>query len=184
MPIFFGWYRFAPKLVAFRNDWCTQCHGEHLTFGRRTIDFGHFFWIPILPLGVWTRWYCSNCNMDPAESAETKRPVRILTWLLVAPIAVIAAIPVYKNDPTVQGGFTLFVLVAAAGAFLFVSWWAFKSLGDTHDTRRARVQPYASDECPLCSGTIMTSMPKKECSSCGAEHRPLEKANEVLGPVS
>ncbi len=131
MLVFYGSYRWAPKLVAFRNDWCTQCQQQRLVVGRRTIDFGHLFWIPILPLGRWTRWYCGNCKSDPSQGAETRRPFRILAWLFTlsffGSMGLMAVSEHANYDQTTR---ILMGILAVLGTG-FMTWWAFRSFGST-----------------------------------------------------
>ena len=183
MFVLYGSYRWAPKLVAFRNDWCTQCQQQRLVFGRRTIDFGHFFWIPILPLGRWTRWYCVNCTSDPAQSAETRRPFRILAWiftLLFFGMMGFMALSEHANyDETTR----ILMGVLAVLGISYMTWWAFRSFGGkSFKERRAAVTPYSESTCPLCDGQLTKSLEKQSCSSCGAEHRPLERTTDDIGP--
>jgi len=182
MLVIFGRYRFAAKIVAFRNDWCARCNREVVAVAERTIDFGHFFWIPILPLGIWTRWFCKDCGMDPAQSAETSRAVRVLTLLLVLGVLLPAGYFAWKNDPTVQGGFTLFVLAIVVIGGGYTAWWAFMPFYEkTFDERRAAVKPFEGAQCPACNGAMSNTFVDASCSGCGAEHRPLKKSMEVLG---
>ena len=68
MLVIFGTYNFAKKPVAYRADYCRSCEGERLTLGVRSFDAFHLFWIPVLPLGFWTRWYCGQCQAHPHEA--------------------------------------------------------------------------------------------------------------------
>jgi hypothetical protein len=56
MILVHGFYRFKPKRVAFRNDFCLACAKAVRAFQVRTFDVLHVFWIPLLP--VWHRPKC------------------------------------------------------------------------------------------------------------------------------
>ena len=183
MLVFYGSYRWAPKLVAFRNDWCTQCQQQRLVFGRRTIDFGHFFWIPILPLGRWTRWYCVNCGSDPAQSAETRRPFRIIAWLFALLFFGSMGVTALDGDSYYEDTTRILMGVLGVLGIGYMTWWAFRSFGGkSFKERRAAVTAYAEPICPICDGHLAQSLENQSCSSCGAEHRPLKTQGDDIGP--
>jgi hypothetical protein len=63
--IFYGFYRFQQKRVAFRNDYCRSCAQPRRSVQIRSFNAGHIFWIPILPLGYYKRWLSTACGRDP-----------------------------------------------------------------------------------------------------------------------
>ena len=75
-----GRYRFFPKPVAFRNDFCLRCDEQTIALSERTFDVLHFFWIPILPVGLWRRWFCSQCGYKPSHPPRTPEVRRRLGW--------------------------------------------------------------------------------------------------------
>lgn len=184
MFVVWGTYHWAPRIVAFRQDWCTVCQRETLVLGNRTIDVGHVFWIPLLPFGRWTRWRCSQCARDPGASAATRRPLRIVAWLLVSLLAL--SFVLATSDPVMTAPETAwFARGFAVLTIGFMTWWAFRSLGGkSYKEQRAAVTPFQGDVCPVCDGALAHSMDGSACSRCDAQHRPLPKNDEIVGPIS
>src|SRR5512147_40206 len=83
MLLLHGYYRFFPKLVAYRNDYCLSCDAPRLALQRRTVDFFHLFYVPLLPLGVWWRWHCATCGRDPHATYRTRKPLKWLGTVLL-----------------------------------------------------------------------------------------------------
>ncbi len=183
MFIVAGTYNWSARLVAFRRDMCAHCPRETLSLGTRTLDFFHVFWIPILPLGRWTRWRCADCGNDPSQTTTVRRPFRLLLWLLVALMA-LAFVSVAESggafaNPVWMGRTLAAVVVALVG------WWAVRSTGSNdYEQRRAHVQPYNESACPLCGAHLVRTLTETTCSGCAAEHRPLSKKTGALTPYS
>ncbi len=183
MFIVAGTYNWSARLVAFRRDMCAHCRRETLSLGTRTLDFFHVFWIPILPLGRWTRWRCADCGNDPTQTTAVRRPFRLLLWFLVALMA-LAFVSVAEVDseyaiPVWMGRALAAVVVALVG------WWAVRSTGSKdYEQRRANVQPYNESACPLCGSQLVRTSTETTCSGCAAEHRPLGKKTDDLVPYS
>src|ERR1039458_1806615 len=53
MRIVRGAYHFRTKPVAFRDDYCLSCGAPRRSIAVRSVDVGHIFWIPILPVLFW-----------------------------------------------------------------------------------------------------------------------------------
>ena len=122
MFVVFGTYNWSARLVAFRRDLCAHCQRETLSLGMRTLDFFHVFWIPILPLGRWTRWRCADCGNDPAQTTAVRRPYRLLLWILVAVMAL-----AFVSVAEVDGDYAIPVWmgrVLAGVVIALVGWWA------------------------------------------------------------
>src|SRR5690349_21622497 len=71
-----GTYHFGRRILAFRNDYCLTCAGPRLANLHRTFDVLHVFWLPILPLGSWSRWKCGTCGSNPHARAATSRALK------------------------------------------------------------------------------------------------------------
>jgi hypothetical protein len=183
MIVIFGTYHWAPKLVSFRQDWCTVCDGERLVVGRRTIDFGHIFWIPLLPFGRWTRWRCGTCGEDPARSAETRRPLRIIAWMLI--VFFLVGTVLSFGDFEIHGNGAWFAWALGVLGIAYMTWWAFKPFDrGTYKEKRARVAAFSGSVCPLCEGTMTASIEDSRCSRCDAVHRPVPRTDEAIGPAA
>lgn len=183
MFIVAGTYNWSARLVAFRRDMCAHCQRETLSLATRTLDFFHVFWIPILPLGRWTRWSCADCGNDPSQTTAVRRPFRLLLWFLVA-LMVLAFLTVAEVDseyaiPVWMGRTLAGVVVALVG------WWAVRPTGsEDYEQRRANIQPYNESACPLCGAQLVRTSTEATCSGCAAEHRPLDRKTDELVPYS
>jgi hypothetical protein len=168
-----GTYSWFPKVVAFRHDLCRSCEQESLALATRTYDFLHLFWVPVLPLGRWTRWGCGHCGKDPAQTSEVRRSWKIALLIILALLVLISALAAGRN-----GDYGYGIWIGRAVAFLFVvlvAWVVLRPQGITDlEQRRALVQPFDGGACPLCGAHMVRSLVTSTCSDCEAEHRPLE----------
>jgi hypothetical protein len=166
-----GTYHWKPKRIAFRNDYCRTCEAERLSVLVRTIDVFHVFWIPILPLGVWSRWFCTRCAGRPHRSARTRRGFKIAGAVVLAlmSIAVWMPLPAAGDDLAIlwflRFGLPLATVLAIRSAIRHRPELDFKR-------RLEQVRPFEGWQCPLCGGQLF-NLPQWHCLNCGAEHRPL-----------
>jgi hypothetical protein len=168
-----GTYSWFPKVVAFRRDLCRSCQQESLVLATRTYDFLHLFWVPVLPLGRWTRWGCGACGIDPAQTSEVRRSLRVVLVVFLAILVIIFALASGRNG---DYGYGIWVGRGLALLFvLLVAWWALRPQGITDfEQRRALVPPFDGGDCPLCGAHLVRSLITSTCSDCEAEHRPLD----------
>jgi hypothetical protein len=83
----YGSYHFWPKKFGFRDDYCLGCQAPRRSIAIRTLDVGHPFWIPILPVGFWKQWKCSMCHRGPHANTRTRRSFK---WIGVVGLILIA----------------------------------------------------------------------------------------------
>ena len=183
MFIVAGIYNWSARLVAFRRDLCAGCQRETLALGTRPLDFFHVFWLPVLPLGRWTRWRCGACGNDPSVTTAVRRPFRLLLWFLVALVA-LAFVSIAEDGGEVA--IPVWVGRALAGVIvLLVGWWALRPTGsEEYQQRRTAVQPFSGDACPLCGSHLVRSLTDTICSGCAVEHRPPSRKTDALVPYS
>jgi len=177
MFIITGTYNFRPRVVAFRSDYCQSCQSETISIARRTVDAFHVFWIPIFPLGIWTRWYCHQCGERPHEGNAIGKSVRVfvaafflllsaLSWFFVL-LPILGLVPQSSDDK----GFLISALLMSV--LLVLSFiWVRRSRSDEFRSRIREVQTFVGHFCPLCSGGLDLSS-TLTCRECGAENRPL-----------
>ena len=164
MYIVHGAYHFWPKRVAFRNDYCLGCDKPRLSFAVRTFDVGHVFWIPILPVGFWKHWKCSECGRDPHVHVKTRRSFK---WIGFGCLVLLSGMfwltPTGSND-----GLTWFFRIAApaGGTFLLrhlLRTPAEPSLKD----HLSKIQPAADVVCPFCGTPLgVSSEGRWTCPAC------------------
>ena len=184
MFVVFGSYNAWPKNVAFRRDYCVRCQRERLVLAKRTWDFGHLFWIPVLPMGRWTRWLCPGCGQDPAVATSIRKPFRIMLAFILGLLLIPGGFALTADDHYSAE----MVWVIRAGVVLAMAalvWWAFRPDGTKEmRDRRAAVQPWSGQTCPVCDAHMMQSIEGARCSGCDIEHRPLEKKDETVALYS
>jgi len=143
----------------------------------RTIDVFHLFWIPILPLGVWSRWFCRYCGARPHAAARTGRGFKIAGAVLLALLSITVWMPFTEEGNDVTGMVVLwFLRLGLPLATVLAVRSAIRHRPEPDFKRRLeQVRPFEGWRCPLCGGELV-SLPKWRCLSCGAEHRPLVAA--------
>jgi hypothetical protein len=161
MLLIHGTYRLAPKLVAYRNDWCNHCDKPVLAQQWRCFYLAHFFWIPCLPLGFYKDWRCEACTKNPRDR------VRAATGIIVSGLLVFSLIfgvslfgPNRGEEASVVWG-TRFVFGSLAAVFAF---WLRSRLTELPAATK-RVEPLRNDRCLVCGGRV-TDYPKWHCVDC------------------
>ncbi|MDX1508501.1 MAG: hypothetical protein R3358_09500 [Woeseiaceae bacterium] len=184
MIVVFGTYNWRPRDVAFRRDLCLRCKFEGVAVARRTWDFFHLFWIPVLPLGRWTRWHCAVCDQDPAVATSVRRPFRLMLVAIGGLLFLSAAFRA-TADGYYSAEITWLIRVGAILAIAALAWWALRPGGSPEwRRRREAVSAYAEPGCPLCGAHLSRSLDGTRCTGCEAEHRPLEKKDDMLSLYS
>jgi rubredoxin len=168
-----GVYHWSPRVVGYRNDYCIRCGRPRLALRHRTFDVLHIWFIPVLPLGFWKRWLCSECGSDPHANVRTRRSIR---WAGTALLAFIAFVG-WAASPTARPEELWFIWalrlggIVATGAAL---WASIKGPPDV-DLRRElqTVPPVMDPSCLLCGATLFPSEPLWRCPNCGARRHAL-----------
>ena len=179
MLVVFGTYSFAKKPVAYRADYCRSCEGERMTFAIRSFDAFQVFWIPVLPLGFWTRWYCGQCQAHPHEAVGVSRWVRWFVGAFFLFLAVICWGAALTTEGTAGTDMWIGVAVTTIAALLSLAW-AKKGKVDSYKVLRAQVRAFDGATCPLCDGRVVRALDAEKCQECAAEHRPLKHAANVF----
>lgn len=143
-----GIYQFRPKRIAFRNDYCLFCDSPTRSVQLRTIAVGHFFGIPILPLGVWTRWLCTRCGNHPhSRRRGGMRP----QWAILMAIAMFTA--VFWAEPIspdfMAGGWICRLGGVLASLALFA--YLLKEPEESPIKQKlVGITPASDSDCPFC----------------------------------
>jgi hypothetical protein len=168
MFIVYGAYHFWPKKVGFRDDYCLGCQAPRRSIAIRTLDVGHIFWIPILPVGFWKRWRCSMCNRDPRANTKTGRSFKWIGLVCLFFIALVLwTIPVGQDASAFYWGFR-FVSLASAVALLIHLIVSAKE--PSLRQRLAAIPPASDTVCPFCSTPLLAGTgPRWSCPACNAE---------------
>ena len=167
MLIIRGSYRFWPKRVAFRNDYCLRCQAPRRSIAIRTVDVGHLFWIPILPVGFWKRWTCEVCGQAPHVYPKVRRSFK---WVgLVFSIALSLLMWTAPVD-TNFGVLGWFLRVAAPAGGILLLFDLLRTPKEPSLRRNlATIAPATDTVCPFCATPLIAgSGTRWSCPQCGA----------------
>jgi hypothetical protein len=160
MLIVHGSYRFAPRLVAYRNDWCNHCDRPTLAQQWRSFYVGHLYWIPCIPLGFHKTWRCVTCGNDPRARVRTSSGIIIaglIAFLLVFVISLFA--PNSGKEAAMVWG----MRCGSAGLAVVFALWLWSRMRELPPEKH--VEPLRNDRCLLCGGR-MTDHPNWHCMEC------------------
>ena len=165
MLIIHGLYRFRPKRVEFRNDYCVRCKMPRRAVRIRTFNAWHIFWIPLLPLGFWKRWYCTACRKPPHEFPGTRRAFKwIGLFLLLIFTALFWLMP---SDPEFPAWVMwLLRFVTPIGAVLTVLHLMKSPKDPRLQDELAKVPPAADTTCPFCGTQLLMLASQTSCPNC------------------
>jgi hypothetical protein len=166
-----GVYHWAPRAVAFRNDFCRRCDRPRVSLRIRTFDVLHVFWVPVLPLGFWRRWQCAECGTAPHELLRTRRGFKIAgaLCLLLFTVSVWVIPPGTDLDAAVVWGMRIgWPLLLLLTLRSIVRHRPEAALADLLMV----VPPFDGRRCPVCGGDLLTA-PELHCGACGARHESL-----------
>ena len=170
MFVIYGAYRWGRRRIAYRNDVCLNCRSFVVSEQHRTIDCGHIFWIPFLPLGFRKRWHCTCCGKNPHSRTETMR-VTFLAGGIVCLLLTFTAwfMPVAPQDASWTWGMRIVMpALAAFCGYRFVSYLPSIPLKQA----LAAVPPYSDDFCRYCNRELEGGN-TKYCRSCNIERIPV-----------
>jgi hypothetical protein len=163
-----GVYHFWPKRVGFRNDYCRSCEGPRRAIATRSFDVGHVFFVPILPVGFWKRWSCTQCRRNPHAPAKTRR---VFKWIgLVCLILLAIMFWTATDDPEFSLIAWALRILPAGGAIALL----INLLVTPKDPRLrellAAIPPASDSACPFCATPLMAGGDGGHwsCPSCGA----------------
>ena len=165
MRIVYGMYSFRAKRLKFRNDYCLSCQAFRRSVLVRTVDVGHFYWIPVLPLGVWKRWRCTVCGKQPHVRTTTRRAFK---WVgLVLLIGLAATFWAAPMDPDFVVGTWVIRVVAPVAAILTFGHLLRAPKDISLERMLAGVVPASDTVCPFCGAQLMMLGPESSCPICG-----------------
>ena len=163
-----GVYHWWPKRVGFRNDYCRSCEGPRRAIATRTFDVGHIFFVPVLPVGFWKHWSCTQCRRHPHAAVQTRR---IFKWMglvcLILLSVMFSTLPV--PDPSVATLALALRLLPAGGAIaLFINLLMTPKDPKLRELLAA-ISPAEDSVCPFCATPLMAgnSGGRWACPACG-----------------
>lgn len=165
MVIVYGIYRWKPKRLAFRNDYCLKCNAPRRAVQVRTFNVGHIFWIPLIPAGFWKNWVCTVCGRDPHASVKTRRGFKWVGLVILLLFSVLFwAMPI---DPEIVA-MTWIVRIAAPTGTILTLLHLLRTKKDPSLASRLATIPSATDTvCPLCGTQMLILASQCSCPACG-----------------
>jgi hypothetical protein len=163
MRIVRGAYYFRRKPVAFRNDYCLSCNAPRRSIAIRSFDIGHFYWIPILPVGFWRHWVCSVCGRKPHS-----RRRRLLKWTTLYSLITISVafwtVPVDSGSSAIS--WVIRIVAPVGSILLFIRLVRSRAPFSLRKKLRS-IAPAADTICPFCSIPLVVGTGERwSCPSC------------------
>ena len=167
MFVIHGVYHFWPKRVGFRNDYCLGCAKPRRSIATRTFDVGHIFWIPLIPVGYWKHWKCTECGRDPHVHVRTRRSFK---WLGLAVLLLLSGIFWFGAEDPVQAP-TWFLRIAPLVGAVFLLVQLLRTPAEPSLKQRlAEIASAADTLCPFCQTPLTVgSGARWTCAGCGVE---------------
>lgn len=166
MLIIHGSYHFWPKRVGFRNDYCLWCKAPRRAIAIRTLDVGHIFWIPILPIGFWKHWRCSVCGRQPHVNPRT-RP--FFKWIgLVCMVLLSLMLWLGPTGSEVTGLIWILRFALSGGAVLFFIHLVRAPREPSLREQLAMIPSAPDTICPFCrTPLVIGAGTRSACPACG-----------------
>ena len=166
MFIFRGAYHWWPKQVAFRNDYCVTCRAQRRSVAVRSFDVGHFFWIPLLPVGFWRHWRCTECGRHPHRTSRFWRRLRWRGMSLLVVLSVMFWAAPINSDFAL--GLWVCRIAAPVGAGILLIRTLRQLFQPSLRTRLRSIPPAEDTICPFCQTTLVTGTGSRwSCPACG-----------------
>jgi len=172
MILISGNYRWFGRRVAFREDFCRSCRAPTVSFGERSFNVRHVYWIPVLPLWFTTHWICERCKSRSHKRASAALWLRILCGTFAAAIAFGA----WSDTPEAGEVDAVWVLrFLSLGGLVASGLWIWRYEREPPlKAGLSVIERRKWKECPLCNAPLRLVKDISTCTACGAEHRPLK----------
>lgn len=165
MFFIFGIKKFGIKKDAYKITDCKNCDMPRMCIRKGWSEWGHFFFIPLLPFGHNFSWECSACGKEPKTFRETSIGIKIFVLLFVSFITFAIFKSPSKLDINLLLGIKVFLTIFVL--WVFYSIVVHSKLKRTKELKN--VIPLDNlKECKICSGVLIQSEDanKYQCSDC------------------
>lgn len=171
MLVVYGVYRWKPKRLAFRNDFCLRCGVPRRAVQIRTFNVGHIYWIPLIPAGFWKNWLCTECGRDPHVRPGTSRTFKWIGLFILLLLSVLFwAMPL---DPEITVMAWIIRIAAPIGAALTL-WHLLRTKKEPSlASRLAAISPASDTTCPFCGAQLLILASQCSCPACGVVRQVL-----------
>jgi len=166
-----GFYRWSRRRTAFRNDYCMSCDQQVRADCIRAFVVLHVKRIPLVPLGFWRQWECSQCGRRPSCPRTARTSILTLGAIVFGLFGILlfwVALTFDKVKTAAILAIGTGFCVASAG----LSFWCWKrSFAPSYNDRFAAVSRSESMTCPECGAglTVNPASDTLECESCGIQ---------------
>jgi hypothetical protein len=169
---FEGVRSYKPKIVAYRNDFCLSCEAPRRSHQIRSFKMYHVYFIPVVPLGFWREWQCSDCGRNPHKYYP--RDLKRARWVAVLLTGFFAIAGIVSSFDKQDSPATVWLMRLGLPALFFAMLWF--ALRDTPDRalrdKLKQVSPDQDNTCALCSGALVLHQ-ESSCSQCGAKRKAI-----------
>ncbi|MCP4291213.1 MAG: hypothetical protein GY780_05200 [bacterium] len=167
IPFLFGIRTIKIQRQAFRHDLCLNCKKAAYSTLTRSMTFGAVLFIPVLPLGIRTKWLCDECGENPHSLKRTRLPFKFAGLIILA-ITMWASFQDTErgSDPTVDGVFR--VIIAGLILFTLFSIRKHSAAPDwQQEYSKSGVSRLPPDlQCPYCRVNLQLEEGKIKCPAC------------------
>ncbi len=163
---------YKSRIVAYRNDFCLSCEGPSRAHQIRSLKAYHVFFIPVLPLGFWREWQCSECGRDPHAYPGGLRRVAWIAVVFLGACAIVGIRESFEN----QDFTTVWLMrLALLTAFVIALWLTLRNKPDPALAEKlGKISPDQDTACALCQGTLVLADVWR-CSQCNVERKILPR---------
>jgi hypothetical protein len=158
-----GIYYFGSKRVACRNDYCTVCREPTLGEGRRSIVVLHLFFVPLLPLGMKTRWFCIACRQETDAKRPSRKGILIAGMGFGGLMALVGVTGMTEGHELLPG---LGLVGFGLGLMALLGWMIrSRSFAEYKEWKRM-IPPLGTAACPYCEQPVTTVGKTVRCPAC------------------
>lgn len=157
MLIFYGTYKFARKIVAYKKTFCFRCQSIRIAELNQTFNVEHLYWIPLLPCGIHKEWLCKTCGNRPYKDRKrSSKAAKVFGGVVAGFLAYFAII---KAQDTATG---ISLICISVGLGL----WALFEKPVLNKRFRNDTIPFDDHNCFYCSEPLLKRENWWECIRC------------------
>lgn len=145
------------------NAYCPVCRVPQLAVGKRSIVVLHILYIPVLPIGWRTRWYCLDENHDIGAARPSRKSILSLGIGLCVFFILLSIISGISGEYSTEEAIGIASLAAIIGALLIRAKSSEEHL--YYKVGNELVEPLKPDYCPVCLNAL-NEQKNSYCSSC------------------
>jgi len=158
---------YKPRTIAYRNDFCVSCDGPRRAHLIRSFKAYQIYYIPVVPLGFWREWLCSECGKDPHVYSRELRRMRWGMVMLTGFFSIAGVVASLDQESAIATRWLLRLLFPAL--FFGALWFALRKKPEPSVREKLKeVSPNLDNTCALCDGALVQNHGWR-CSECHAE---------------